>query len=221
MRKFALLTTAAMFAATAAIAHTPDRPTQLSIYASTANEAEITQNLQSLGYTDLQNVRLSGDVYTADAMWNGTPVRIRINAEIGRISNTLSPDLEVVSATGDVSKDEMKAALEDIGYRNVRDMIKAGQVFRTTAERGGREYKLRIDASTGEVTTGSDRGAPSIGNAEKQSDQQVIDNLASQGFTNGHDVNREGNIISVKATHAGKPVDLNIEADSGIIVVVD
>ena len=213
MKKIALLTTAAMFAATAAIAHTPDRPTQLSIYASTANEAEITQNLQSLGYTDLQNVRLSGDVYTADAMWNGTPVRIRINAEIGRISNTLSPDLEVVSATGDVSKDEMKAALEDIGYRNVRDMIKAGQVFRTTAERGGREYKLRIDASTGEVTT--------IGNAENQSDQQVIDNLAAQGFTNGHDVNREGNIISVKATHAGKPVDLNIEADSGIIVVVD
>ena len=207
MKKIALLTTAAMFAATAAIAHTPDRPTQLSIYASTANEAEITQNLQSLGYTDLQNVRLSGDVYTAEAMWNGTPVRIRINAEIGRISNTLSPDLEVVSATGDVSKDEMKAALEDIGYRNVRDMIKAGQVFRTTAERGGREYKLRIDAS--------------IGNAENQSDQQVIDNLAAQGFTNGHDVNREGNIISVKATHAGKPVDLNIEADSGIIVVVD
>lgn len=221
MKKIALIATTSLFMANIAFAATNSLPTQLPVSASDRTASEITSQLTALGYSNISDTRLSGDVYTAWAEWNGEPVALRIDDELGRIDVTNRSDVETIPADQSMGKDELPAALKTIGYSDVHDVTKAGSIFRATASRDSHTHSLRVDSMTGVVTSQADRTAQTIGAATEMSDDAVAANLTELGYSNPHDVEREGNIISVKAMQDGKPVDLNIDARNGAVTVVN
>lgn len=219
MKRMLMITAAAMFAASTAAAAASERPMVLPVAAQDRNEADITKQLQELGYTQLSDVRMSGDVYTATAFWEGEPLSIRIDDQVGRIVDTESK-ADTIAVDNDATPAEVKSALEAAGFTNVHDMMSAGSIHRAKAMRDGESYRLRVETETGVVTTSPDRTQPTIGNARQMSDAEIVDNLAKLGYSNGHGVKREGNIISVEAMHDGKPVDVNIDALNGAVTSV-
>lgn len=221
MKNIALLATTSLFMANIAFAATSSLPTQLPVSANDRNASEITAQLEALGYTSITDTRLSGDIYTAWAEWDGKPVALRIDDELGRIDVTNRSDVETIPADQTMGKDDLPAALKTIGYSDVHDVTKSGNIFCAMASRDGQSYNLRVDAMTGIVTSQTDRTKQTIGAATELSDDAVAANLTGLGYSNPHDVEREGNVISVKATQAGKPVDLNIDARTGAVTVVN
>jgi hypothetical protein len=163
---------------------------------------------------------MSGDIYTATAWWDGEPLSIRIDDKVGRIEATKN-EAETIAADVNASQDQIRSRLEGLGYTNVHDMTTAGSIHRATASRDGMTYMLRVDAQTGVVTTLNERTQASIGNAGEMSDREIADELADLGYHNARDVEREGNVISVKAMHDGKETDLNIDARNGAVTVVN
>lgn len=165
-----------------AFAATNTLPTQLPVSASDHTASEITSQLQALGYTSITDTRLSGDVYTAWAEWNGKPIALRIDDELGRIDVTNRSDVETIPADQNMGKDDLPAALKVIGYSDVHDVMKAGNIFRAMATRDGNTYNLRVDSMTGVVTNQADRTDQTIGAATEMSDATVAANLVKLGY---------------------------------------
>ena len=221
MRKLTLLATTAIFWTGVSFAAPAGAPTQLEATIADRSASEITAELKKLGYTHVDDVRMNGDIYTAWAHWNGDPVALRIDDGTGRIQFTSSSDTETIPSLSDWSEREMVSALEGLGYTNVHDMMKAGDIYRATAEREGMTYQLRVNAETGVVTNLAERTNPTIGVARSMSDQEIVNELSKMGYADGTVTEREGNVISVQAEHMGKNVDLNIDARTGTVTVVN
>ena len=220
MKRIYLMSVGALFAASAAFANMDSRPTVLPVSAQDRTEAEMSRELQKLGYSNLSDVELRGDVYTATAYWNGKPLSLKIDQADGKIW-TAGGEVEAIPNNRDATIAEVTSALESLGYHDVHDMTKAGSVFRGKAMRDGMSYMLRVDAGTGVVTTLDDRTQETVGNAGQMSDREIVASLADLGYHGGHSVEREGNVISVQAMHEGEKVDLNIDAENGAITVVN
>ncbi len=87
MLRITMLAAATALSTSLAFAAMSDRPEMLPGNSSNSSEAEITNKLQQLGYDRVQDVRLSGDVYTASAFWGDEAGSIRIDRELGEIVN--------------------------------------------------------------------------------------------------------------------------------------
>jgi len=146
-----MLAAAAALSTSVAFAGNSDRPEMLPGNSNNASAAEITTKLQALGYDRVQDVRLSGDVYTASAFWGDEAISIRIDRELGEIDNRQSPDMQTVHVTDNMSPEEFASSLEAIGFTNVRDVTKSGNVFRATADKDGESHDLQVDAEKGVV----------------------------------------------------------------------
>lgn len=158
MRKFSICAAGAVFAAVisfSALAEMPALPPNMG----NASQGEVSAALSELGFTNLSNARLNGNVYTADGMYEGRHVKLWVDTEAGRIVDQSTSDLTVVTTQPNMTEADMKAALEDQGYSNVRDMTKSGSIFLATAEKDGETERLRVDSETGIVTNEEDRSA--------------------------------------------------------------
>jgi hypothetical protein len=156
MRKVSIYTAGAILSAAlsfSAMAEMPNLPRNMS----TATQEEVSSALSELGFNELRDARLNGNVYTADGVYQGRHVKLWIDTESGRIIDQNTSDLTIVATKPDMTAAEMKSALEDRGFQNVRDMTKAGSIFLATAEWNGQTEQVRVDSATGIVTTEEDR----------------------------------------------------------------
>jgi hypothetical protein len=197
------------------------RPMALSGASSGSTESEITTALQNLGYTDVSQAEMRGDIYTADAKWQGEPVKIRVDRADGRINDLSSSEAEYINASSGMTNDRLTSELNDLGYTNVREIEKVGGVYLAKADMDGKTQNLRVDTATGQVITGELSGPGVVRGIDDASNEEVINKVMMLGYEDPHSINREGDVISVKATKNGEPVDLNIDADSGIVTRVN
>ncbi len=194
---------------------------QLPVTTNDRAKSEIASDLKRLGYTNIDDVRLSGDIYTAWVLWNGEPAAILIDDKTGHSQFTSSSDTETVPSRVDWSESGMICALEGPSYTNVNNMMKAGDIFRATAMREGMSYQLRVNAETGVMTNSAEGTDPTVGMASSMSGTEIVIELAKMGYKDGKVDGREGNVTSVQAKHMGKNVDLNIDSRTGTVTVVN
>jgi len=109
----------------------------------------------------------------------------------------------------------VRSELEGLGYTNVREVERSGDVFTAIGDHKGREMRLRIDGRSGSVTDQFDRSEAAIISKPSMDTAFVKEQLELQGFENVHDVSQSGNKFSAKATHVGQPVELTVDALSG------
>jgi len=221
MTRISVLAMSAIFASSLALAATGERPKVLPPTGQDRTQSEITKELHDLGYTRIHDIRHVGEIYTATAWWDGQPYSIRIDQANGRIETQKEARRDYIATHDDMTEAQVASNLEDIGYTNVHSIEKHGDVFRGMASLNGRTVNFRLNTDTGVVTSLEERTEPSIGYAEEMSDEQIVDALADLGYENARVTEREGNIISVKASRDGRPVDLNIDERNGDVTVVN
>lgn len=151
MLRITMLAAATALSTSLAFAAMSDRPEMLPGNMSNASAEQITSQLQALGYKQVQDVRLSGDVYTASAFWGDEAVSIHIDRELGEINNRLSPDVQTIHVRDNMTPAQFASSLEAIGYTNVHNVERSGNVFRATADMHGQTHDLRVDAEKGVV----------------------------------------------------------------------
>lgn len=117
-------------------------------------------------------------------------------------------------------EEQIRQLLEERGYSNVGPVQR---VYRTTAQRNGRDVAVTIDPQTGQVT--ADRGDRSQSNRSQQTrlrnEDDVRDLLNDEGYTRVTNIRRDGRDIRATAERDGQQVSVVIDSRSGWIEEVD
>jgi uncharacterized protein (DUF1697 family) len=124
-------------------------------------------------------------------------------AEMPRGVNTMN---------GRASADELRAALQALGFSEVSPVDRQGNVYITRAVWESHWVDLRIDAATGGI---SNRNRETIRYTTNMPDDELRAALATRGYTDVGAIKREGNIVTVAATRDSRPMTLKIDARTG------
>lgn len=198
---------------------------QVDQTAATSAEA-MRDKLMELGFTNVDKVEQSGDIYTTKAQWQGRWVELRIDHDHGGITyeNIGNPVIHVdkqADAPVGSSEAELRDELQRVGYSDVSNIEADGNVITAEASRYGQRVNLRIDAETGEVVEES-RGDTAIrAPRQNMSAADLREQLAPLGYTDVRNVNEQGNIYTVDAYRNGQWVALRINARDGGVTVGD
>jgi roadblock/LC7 domain-containing protein len=108
-------------------------------------DADVRAHLTASGYTNINDVKFSEGVWTADATSpDGSLVEIKLDADTGKII----PD----EGTATITKEAVIAKLVAAGYTNVHDVEFEGGVWKAEGhDPAGRDVELKIDPDTGKV----------------------------------------------------------------------
>ena len=117
-----------------------------------SSDAAIRSELGGLGYTGLGEVTRRGNIYSVPAQSAGQPVLLRVNALNGRVSGATVPRREFIAARDDMDTSYVAQQLRAIGYTQVGDVSRSGNIYRAAASKDGAPVSLRIDGNTGAVT---------------------------------------------------------------------
>ena len=148
--KIALLVLAC--ATGAAFAQEPQTTTATTTTTTTDAKAQATltvvqvrAQLESKGYTKVNDVKFEDGVWKADARSaDGNRVDVRLDAKTGEIF----PDEQVAN----LDEDAVRAKLSASGYTNVHDVDYEDGIWNAEADDpAGKDVELKIDPATGEV----------------------------------------------------------------------
>lgn len=108
-------------------------------------EAQVRADLETQGYTKVNDVKFEDGVWKADARSaDGNRVDVRIDPKTGAIR----PD-ELVAT---LSEADVRAKLAAAGYTNVHDLDYEDGIWNAEADDpAGKDMELKIDPDTGEV----------------------------------------------------------------------
>ncbi|MCA8928605.1 MAG: PepSY domain-containing protein [Alphaproteobacteria bacterium] len=219
MFRIITIASAAVLSASLAFAAMSERPDMLPNYDNTSSAPEITAQLQSLGYKNINDVRYSGNIYTASAEWDGQPVSLRINRMLGEIHDVGGGGVEMLNVEPGMGQEDFVAALAAKGYTNVHSVTMAGNVYRAAAERDGHPYNLKVDAETGEVSTHANRTGIAIAPTYGMSFGEIEHQLQEIGFGDPKVIAQHGQKVAATGNWKGEAVHLNIDAPTGIITI--
>ena len=112
---------------------------------ATLTEAQVRAQLESKGYTKVNDVKFEDGVWKADARSaDGNRVDVRLDAKTGEIF----PDEQVAN----LDEDAVRAKLSAAGYTNVHDVDYEDGIWNAEADDpAGKDVELKIDPATGEV----------------------------------------------------------------------
>ena len=108
-------------------------------------EAQVRAELETQGYTKVNDVKFEDGVWKADARSaDGNRVDVRIDPVTGAVR----PDELVAS----LSEADVRAKLAAAGYTNVHDLDYEDGIWNAEADDpAGKDMELKIDPDTGEV----------------------------------------------------------------------
>jgi len=108
-------------------------------------EPQVQGQLTAQGYTRVHDLKFKDGMWYAEAKSaNGSRVDLRIDAKTGQVY----PDKQV----SQLSKDDVRAALETQGYTHVHDVDFRDGMWKAKARNpAGNRVKLKIDATSGKV----------------------------------------------------------------------
>jgi uncharacterized membrane protein YkoI len=118
----------------------------------------------------------------------------------------------VAMAQQAMTQPQVETRLTEQGYTHVNDLKFKDGMWQADAKSGnGKSVKLRIDAKTGQVYPDKQ--------VSKLSKHDVHAALATQGYTDVHDVKFDDGIWKAKAKNSeGHSVKLKVDADSGKVI---
>lgn len=139
--------------------------TELTRHAGTE---DIVNELRDLGFTEIRDVRYSGEVFEATADWNGETVALSIDGDTGAISYEEAQVREIAlpadaaiptQANTAMDADYVREQLQEIGFTDIRDIevshrnARGAQipVFETAARYDGEWVNLTIDGADGGI----------------------------------------------------------------------
>lgn len=117
-----------------------------------SSDAAIRSELSRLGYTGAGEVSRRGNNYVVPAQQAGQPVLLRVNALNGRVSSSATPRREYIAARNDMDGAYVAQQLRAIGYSQVGEVSRSGNIYRAAASKDGAPVTVRIDGNTGAVT---------------------------------------------------------------------
>jgi hypothetical protein len=147
---------ATAFAAGTAVAQDPIAPPVTppvtTEVASPMTETDVRAAMGAEGYTEINDVKFSEGVWTADAKSaDGNHVEVKLDATTGKII----PDEHVAK----ISKDEVIVKVQAAGYTNVHDVDFEGGVWKVEAnDSAGNDVELKVDPDNGRIL-GSEKDA--------------------------------------------------------------
>ena len=228
----------ASLALSASIAHAASLPSPV-VLAGDAHDVtiqQVTSALRNLGYSDVQTVSKDGRIYEANAVWQGETLRLRVDAGSGRVTDAsavrevsdLPSAISLAMDSHDATIRDVRQALAGIGYDNVRDVTRDGQIFFARADFEGTSFDLRVATDTGRIsvpgrdeTQASEIPSPVIlGLApHKVSSSQIRRALADLGYTNIRNTEQDGRIFRTDAVWEGRRMSLRVDTRSGSVAV--
>ena len=112
---------------------------------ATLTEVQVRAQLESKGYTKVNDVKFEDGVWKADARSaDGNRVDVRLDAKTGEIF----PDEQVAN----LNEDTVRAKLSAAGYTNVHDVDYEDGIWNAEADDpAGKDVEVKIDPKTGEV----------------------------------------------------------------------
>ena len=102
---------------------------------------EIRQRIERAGFAQVLWLERDGDVYRGEAVRNGAPWNLVVDARIGVIRETWMTPLAV------------RNHLRMQGFEQIGTIMRDGRTYATSAFRNGQEVELLVDAHTGAVTS--------------------------------------------------------------------
>lgn len=129
----------------------PDKQTIATT--TTTTITTLTDTLTDLGYSRVEVVEETDERVTTRAWRYGEPVTVTIDRTTGRVTNLDQDATQYVMVGPDASAADVRMGLEDLGYLDVAEMRREGDVYRGTGSWLGEPVDLWVDARTGEVRT--------------------------------------------------------------------
>ena len=136
---------------------TPPTPAPTTQAASPLVESDIRKLLTDAGYTEINDVKFTEGVWTADAKSaDGNHVEVKLDA-----GGKIIPD----KAVANITKDQIIVKMQDAGYTKVHDVDFEGGVWKAEAvDSNGKDVEVKLDPTDGHIL-GSEQDK--INNARK------------------------------------------------------
>ncbi len=211
-------------------------PTTINLVDSgdTVTIYQVQQQLRAGGFTDLGTISRDGGVFELAAVWEGEPVSLKVDARtrtIRRIvaaapadSTSLPTHLTMARDAHEVTIPQFVTGLRGIGFSDVSDVRRSGRIFLATANWQGESTALRFDAANGAITDRSVTNTDPAGDfphtiliardPHQTSIQDMRRGLATLGFTQIANVEKDGRIFTLTAAWQGEALDLRVDAAS-------
>ena len=223
LRTLGLASAIAIGGAFAAQAADMSMPKTVNPVPGNASTTEMKSSLQKLGFTEIDKVTHSGNVYTAEAKWHGEWTTLRIDAETGSIEDT-SDDPKVIAAKESMTEEYVREELERVGFTNVGNIEFTGNVITATALTYGQQTAVRIDKETGVVSYNhphNKRAGNAIATPKTNlSAADLRTQLAPLGYADVRNVEAKGNVYTLDGYKNGQWVALRIDAQDGGVMEV-
>ena len=120
---------------------------------TTTTVTTLTDTLTDLGYSRVEVVEETDEQVTTKAWRYGEPVTVTVDRTTGQVTNLDQDATQYVMVGADASAADVRMGLEDLGYLDVAEMRREGDVYRGTGSWLGEPVDLWVDARTGEVRT--------------------------------------------------------------------
>ena len=198
------------------LAMAAELPSPLPVTRDNPSEDFVRGGLQALGYSDVRDLRCSGNVCDAMAVWQGAIHDLRIETDTGRIQSAFADsEALAIGTTHDPDEEYVRQQLEAMHFTDVKNVRRSGAIFDAEAKLDGKPVNLRIDSRSGEVTR---EGGDDVLNIPVRADMDadyVRRKLQWIGFTDVGDVRRDGGVYHASAQRYGEPVEVTVESDTG------
>lgn len=213
-----------------------DMPTTIESFPKNASDAWVRDALGDMGFNNIGPVKQSGNIYDVTASWEGRPVRLEIDARTGGMKDQNAGDT-AISTAGDMDDAHIRSELQKLGYTDIGNIERSGDVIETDAQYRGRTVALEIDADNGGVTReylvggntleaedGELGSASEVGTEgewaipdpqDTMSEAYLEQQLATLGFTDVRDVQKSGNIYELDARTEDRWVRLRVNGRNG------
>ncbi|MEQ9643588.1 MAG: PepSY domain-containing protein [Alphaproteobacteria bacterium] len=213
------LSTAIVLATSAFAAHAATMPTTIDPVPGNANAAEVSTSLNQMGFTEVQNVAHSGDVYSTKAKWDGKWVDLTIDAKTGAIMQHNEMD-NVIALPASATDQQIRDELTRLGYSGIAAVERSGNVITTKAFKGGEQHALTIDTKTGAVTEAKTNDAIRMPK-QNLTTTELRDQLSPLGYNDVRDVEEQGNVYTLSAYKDGAWTRLQVDAKNGAVTVIE
>ena len=129
------------------------KPVSINV-TSTTSDQEIQSQLNNLGY-NITEIERRGNVVVATGQKAGTPVEVIVDTQSGRFSDDLhtGTGIDYIRTRASMDNAYLADQLKQLGYSDVGELKQSGNIYRTTANKGGVAMNVRINGETGAVTS--------------------------------------------------------------------
>ena len=122
----------------------PVTPAPTTQAASPLTESSVRQLLAGAGYTEVNDVKFTEGVWTADAKSaDGNHVEVKVDA-----NGKILPD----AAVANITKDQVIIKMQKAGYTKVHDVEFEGGVWKAEAvDSNGKDVEVKLDPKDGHI----------------------------------------------------------------------